>query len=167
MNTTFQNSAQVLSIGVFFTLIILGLRTSLSASLLHGLLAHGVPANVAAIAAHLPPVSTLFAAFLGYDPVQHLIGAHQFSLLTVHQRAALSAHSFFPGLISAPFRSGLDAALDFAVVASLLGAGASWLRGGRYVAADLEAEEAERASKLEGPVGVPVTVGAGVESDVG
>ncbi|MHB1517284.1 MAG: MFS transporter [Acidimicrobiales bacterium] len=167
MNTTFQNSAQVLSIGIFFTLIIVGLRTSLSANLLHGLLAHGVPAAVATNAAHLPPVSTLFAAFLGYDPIRHLIGAHQFSLLTAHQRASLSAHSFFPGLISTPFRSGLHAALDFAVVVSLLGAGASWLRGGRYVAADLDAEDAARASKLEGCVEIPVAIGVGAESEVG
>ncbi|MGO8870895.1 MAG: MFS transporter [Acidimicrobiales bacterium] len=133
MNTTFQNSAQVLSIGIFFTLMIVGLTASLPQNLLHGLLAHGVPGGVADRAAHLPPVSTLFAAFLGYDPVQHLVGAQAFAQLTAEQRSALSAHSFFPGLISAPFRAGLHAALDFAIVASLLAAGASWLRGGRYV----------------------------------
>ena len=81
MNTTFQNSAQVLSIGIFFSLMIVGLSATLSGNLLHGLLAHGVPADAAQAAAHLPAVSTLFAAFLGYDPVQHLIGAHQLSQL--------------------------------------------------------------------------------------
>jgi MFS family permease len=140
MNTTFQNSAQVLSIGIFFTLMIIGLMSSLPQNLLHGLLAHGVPADVANRAAHLPPVSTLFAAFLGYDPVRHLVGAQAFSHLTSAQRSALSAHSFFPGLISAPFRSGLHAALDFAIGASLLAAGASWLRGGRYVYSEPEEE---------------------------
>ncbi len=133
MNTTFQNSAQVLSIGIFFTLMIVGLTSSLPQNLLHGLTAHGVPAGVANQAAHLSPVSTLFAAFLGYDPVQHLIGAHVLSQLTPAQQHVLTGRSFFPGLISAPFRAGLHAALDFAIVASLLAAGASWLRGGRYV----------------------------------
>ena len=76
MNTTFQNSAQVLSIGIFFTLMIVGLTASLPGNLLHGLVAHGVPPAVADHVAHLSPVSTLFAAFLGYDPVQHLVGAH-------------------------------------------------------------------------------------------
>jgi MFS family permease len=133
MNTTFQNSAQVLSIGIFFTLMIVGLTSSLPQNLLHGLTSHGVPANVAERAAHLSPVSTLFAAFLGYDPVQHLIGANVLSSLPAAQQHVLTGRSFFPGLISAPFRAGLHAALDFAIVASLLAAGASWLRGGRYV----------------------------------
>jgi hypothetical protein len=133
MNTTFQNSAQVLSIGIFFTLMIVGLMTSLPQNLLHGLVAHGVPSGVAERVAHLSPVSTLFAAFLGYDPVQHLIGAHALSQLPLAQQHALTGRRFFPGLISAPFQVGLHAALDFAIVASLLAAGASWLRGGRYV----------------------------------
>ena len=133
MNTTFQNSAQVLSIGIFFSLMIAGLSSTLSGNLLRGLLAHGVPADAAQAAAHLPAVSTLFAAFLGYDPVQHLIGAHQLSQLPAAQQHALTGRSFFPGLISAPFRAGLHAALDFAIVASLFAAAASWMRGGHYV----------------------------------
>jgi MFS family permease len=133
MNTTFQNSAQVLSIGIFFTLIIIGLMSSLPQHLLHGLESHGVPAGVAERTAHLSPVSTLFAAFLGYDPIQHLIGAHTLSQLSLAQQKALTGRAFFPGLISAPFRAGLHAALDFAIVASLLAAAASWLRGGKYV----------------------------------
>jgi MFS family permease len=133
MNTTFQNSAQVLSIGIFFTLMIVGLMTSLPANLLHGLTAHGVPTDVAARVSHLSPVSTLFAALLGYDPVQHLIGAHALAQLPVAQQHVLTGRSFFPGLIKGPFEDGLHAALDFAIVASLLAAWASWLRGGKYV----------------------------------
>ncbi len=133
MNTTFQNSAQVLSIGIFFTLMIVGLTASLPSHLLHGLVAHGVPATVAERVAHLSPVSTLFAAFLGYDPVQHLVGPHVLGQLTSAQQAALTGRRFFPGLISSSFSSGLHAAFDFAIVASLLAAWASWLRGGRYV----------------------------------
>jgi len=133
MNTTFQNSAQVLSIGVFFTLMIAGLMVSLPSPLLHGLAAHGVPLADAERVSHLSPVSTLFAAFLGYDPVQHLLGAHVLSQLTPVQQAQLTGRRFFPGLIGTPFRAGLHAALDFGIVASLLAAWASWLRGGRYV----------------------------------
>ncbi len=133
MNTTFQNSAQVLSIGVFFTLMITGLMLSLPQHLLDGLVAHGVPVADAERVSHLSPVSTLFAAFLGYDPVQHLVGAHVLAQLSPAQRADLTGRSFFPGLIGPPFRAGLHAALDFGIVASLLAAWASWLRGGRYV----------------------------------
>jgi hypothetical protein len=130
MNTTFQNSAQVLSIGIFFSLMIVGLSSSLPANLFHGLVANGVSPTVATRVSHLPPVSTLFSAFLGVNPVQHLIGPQVLSHLTAAQQATVTGRSFFPGLITGPFRAGLHAAFDFAIVASLLGAAASWTRGG-------------------------------------
>jgi MFS family permease len=130
MTTTFQNSAQVLSIGIFFTLIVVGLSGSLPSSLYHGLVAHGVPPATATPVSHLPPISTIFAAFLGYNPIQHLVGAGALSHLTAAQQASLTGRSFFPGLIAAPFRAGLHAAFDFAIVVSLLAAAASWNTGG-------------------------------------
>jgi len=133
MNSTFQNSGQVLSIGIFFTLMIIGLSASLPANLFHGLVAQGVPAAAARQAADLPPVSTLFAAFLGYSPVQHLLGAHVLASLPPATQQTLLGHRFFPSLISSAFRSGLHAALDFAIIACLVAAGASWMRGGKYV----------------------------------
>jgi MFS family permease len=136
MNTTFQNSAQVLSIGIFFTLMIAGLSSSLPGSMYHGLIAHGVSAADATKVSQLPPVSTLFAAFLGYNPVQHLVGAQVLSQLPAAQAATLTGRSFFPSLITAPFRAGLHAALDFAILASILAAIASWTRGGHR--ADLQ-----------------------------
>ncbi len=132
MNTTFQNTAQVLSIGIFFTLMIVGLSATLPATLYHGLVAHGVPSPAAATAAHLPPVSTLFAAFLGYSPIRHLVGTSILTRLPAHQAAVLTGRGFFPALISAPFASGLHAAFDFAIGACLIAAGMSWLRGGKY-----------------------------------
>ncbi|MDE3031453.1 MAG: MFS transporter [Acidobacteriota bacterium] len=131
MNTTFQNSAQVFSIGLFFTLLIFGLSSTLSTNLFHGLVAHGVPVAQAAHASHLPPIATLFAAFLGVNPIEHLLGASTLAQLSSAQRATLLGHSFFPTLIGSSFRAGLHAALDFAIVASLLAAAASWVRGAK------------------------------------
>jgi hypothetical protein len=136
MNTTFQNSAQVFSIGIFFTLMIVGLSATLPHSLYNGLVGHGVPAAIADRAAHLPPVSTLFAAFLGYNPIEHLVGAGTVARLPLAQQKVLLGHAFFPSLITGPFRSGLHAALDFAIVASALAAAASWSRGSMYVHAE-------------------------------
>jgi hypothetical protein len=116
--------------------MIVGLSSALPQSLSRGLIEHGVPAATANQAAHLPPVSTLFAAFLGYNPIQHIIGSGTLSHLPAAQQAVLLGHSFFPMLISAPFRAGLHAALDFAIVASLLAAVASWTRGKRYLHSD-------------------------------
>jgi MFS family permease len=135
MNQTFQNSAQVLSIGIFFTLMILGLASTLPHTMSAGLEAHGVPAHVAVSVSHLPPVSILFAAFLGYNPIQHLVGNHVLAQLPASQHALLVGRSFFPHLISAPFRSGLHEAFAFAIIACLVAAVASWSRGGRAFAA--------------------------------
>ncbi len=133
MNSTFQNSAQVLSIGIFFTLMILGLSGSLPGSLEQGLTSHGVSPAVAHQVAHLPPVSVLFAAFLGYNPIQRLLPAHALHSVSHADYAALTGRSFFSHLISKPFQSGLHEAFLFAIVACLVAAAASWSRGGRYV----------------------------------
>jgi MFS family permease len=141
MSATFQNSAMVLSIGVFFTLIILGLASALPGALNHGLVAQGVPHADAARVAALPPVSIMFAALLGYNPVQTLLG-HVISKLPASHAAYLTGHTFFPSLISGPFQHGLDIAFDFAIAACLIAAVASLLRGGRYVH-ELHGEGAE------------------------
>jgi MFS family permease len=132
MNQTFQNSAQVVSIGVFFTLMVAGLSSTLPAAMSSGLEAHGVSAAAAQHAAHLPPVSILFAAFLGYNPIQHLVGAHALAGLPAAQHALVTGRSFFPHLITGPFRNGLHETFVFAIVACLLAAAASLMRGGIY-----------------------------------
>ncbi|MHB8450276.1 MAG: MFS transporter [Mycobacteriales bacterium] len=132
MNSTFQNAGQVLSIGIFFTLMIIGLSAKLPSTLDRGLVAHGVPTAVAARAAHLPPVATLFAAFLGENPIQHLVGPATLAHLPPSQAAIVTGRSFFPELISRPFASGLHEAFDFAIAVCLVAAGTSWLRGGKY-----------------------------------
>ena len=133
MNQTFQNSAQVLSVGIFFSLMIIGLASALPHTLTAGLQAHGVQAGTAMRIGQTPPVSVLFAAFLGYNPARELIGPHVLGTLSVHSQAVLTGRSFFPELISGPFRSGLHVAFGFAIVACLIAAGASLLRGERYI----------------------------------
>jgi MFS family permease len=136
MLATFMNSASVLSIGVFFTLMIVGLSSGLPHTLQHGLLAHGVPAADASRISQLPPVATLFASFLGYNPVRTLLGPHVLSQLPAGQSQQLTGRSFFPHLISGPFHTALVYAFVFAIVACLVAAVASLLRGGKYHHAD-------------------------------
>ena len=150
MNQTFQNSAQVLSIGIFFTLMILGLAANLPHAMTTGLEAHGVPAAQAVQAAHQPPVSVLFAAFLGYNPIQHLVGSSALVGLSAHNHALLVGRSFFPRLISGPFRTGLHEAFAFAIVACLVAALASYFRGGKPTPAEAPARPA--AADAPGPV---------------
>ena len=129
MNQTFQNSAQVLSIGIFFTLMIIGLSATLPHTLSTGLEAQGVDPATAAQVGALPPISVLFASFLGYDPATSLIGTHVLSQLPAANAAVISGHSFFPQLIAGPFRDGLHQAFTFAVIICLIAAAASWSRG--------------------------------------
>jgi MFS family permease len=132
MLATFMNSASVLSIGVFFTLMIVGLSSGLPHTLQTGLLAHGVPAADATRISHLPPVATLFASFLGYNPIKTLLGPHVLAQLPAGQSQQLTGRSFFPNLISGPFHTALVYAFVFAIAACLVAAVASFLRGGKY-----------------------------------
>jgi MFS family permease len=149
--TTFQNSAQVLSIGVFFSLIIIGLSSSLPGRMYSGLVASGVPSATAARVSHLPPVSSLFAAFLGYNPMQKLLGP-SLGQLGPAKAAYITGRGFFPGLISSSFQSGLDEAFYFAAVACLLGAAASWLRGKKYIHSLPSSRSIEEELAAEGTV---------------
>jgi len=128
MTATFQNSATVLSIGIFFSLLILGLSATLPAQLYQGLIGQGVPAAAAHQVAALPPVGTLFAALLGYNPIQSLLGPQVLGALPSGNAATLTSRSFFPDLISGPFQHGLQLAFIFAIAACLVAAVASYLR---------------------------------------
>jgi MFS family permease len=130
MIATFQNSAFVLSIGVFFTLMVAGLSSKLPAAMFGGLTAQGVPATAAGPISHLPPIGVLFSAFLGYNPMQQLLGP-QLSHLPAGNAAYVAGREFFPNLITAPFHSGLGAAFGFAIAACVIAAVASLLTGSR------------------------------------
>jgi MFS family permease len=132
MSGTFNASAQVLSIGIFFTLMILGLAATLPGALYHGLVAQGVGPATAMRVSHLPPVGSLFASFLGYNPIQTLLGPATLSHLPPATAHYLTSRSFFPHLIAPPFGRGLTEAFAFAAGACTLGAVASLLRGGKY-----------------------------------
>ena len=130
MRSTFQNSGTSLSIGVFFSLLIIGLANRMPGALDSGLRAQGVPAGVAHHAATLPPVSTVFSAFLGTNPVETLLKpSGTLAKLPAHDRAVLTGKEFFPHLISSPFHHGLIIVFATAAAMSLLAALASALRG--------------------------------------
>jgi MFS family permease len=138
MLATFQNSASVLSIGVFFTLMIVGLSSGLPNALQSGLVAHGVSVSEAHQVSTLPPVSTLFASLLGYNPMSTLLGPNVLNSLPPGQAATITGRSFFPQVISAPFHTALIYAFTFAIIACVVAAIASLLRGGKYVHSSTE-----------------------------
>jgi hypothetical protein len=161
MMNTFQNAAQVLSIGMFFSVITLGLVSTLPAHLYAGLVAQGVPAATAHQVASMPPVGSLFAAFLGYNPIQQLLPAAVLAHLPAGHAAYLTGRSFFPSLISPSFKTGLRYAFDFAIACSIVAAIASLLRGGRYVhEEELTAHRVNDVRTASDQVGAPVRVPA-------
>ncbi|MFG2223716.1 MFS transporter [Streptomyces sp. NPDC048644] len=158
ISTTFQNSAMVLSIGIFFSLMISGLAASLPHALTTGLTAQGVPPSDAAKVAALPPVGVLFASLLGYNPIRTLLGPQALDGLPHGHATYLTGREFFPQLISGPFAQGLAVAFDFAIAACLIAAVASLLRGGRYIHGDTTAAPAPEAHAVrttvrDGPTG--------------
>ncbi|OIK27893.1 MFS transporter [Streptomyces malaysiense] len=146
MRSTFQNSGTALSIGVFFSLMVSGLAATLPKTLSGGLAAHGVPAATAHQVASLPPVSTLFATFLGDNPIGHLLAGGTLDRLSAAQRATLTGHTFFPELVSGPFHHGLTIVFGVAAGMALVSAVASALRGGHERGDGTPAAEAGRAA---------------------
>jgi MFS family permease len=133
MRGTFMNSGSALSIGIFFSLMVAGLASSLPASLRSGLTAQGVPGDVADQVAGLPPVGSLFASFLGYNPIATLLEpSGTLAAVSPGQAATLTGKQFFPGLTSQPFHAGLVVVFLAAAVMSLVAAGASALTGAQY-----------------------------------
>jgi MFS family permease len=145
MRATFQNSGMVLSIGLFFSLMIAGLAASLPHTMYAGLTANGVPATTASRVANLPPVGSLFAAFLGYNPMETLLGPGVLDTLPSGRAQYLTGRSFFPQLISGPFKHGLVIVFTASLLMCLVAAWASWLRGGYFVNEDEQEVAADPA----------------------
>jgi MFS family permease len=149
IRATFQNGGMVLSIGVFFSLLVAGLSRSLPGALHTGLAAQGVPAHAVDAVAAVPPVSLMFAAFLGSNPIGQLLSAsgvlHSLPAATV---ATLTGKSFLPKLLTQPFHDGLTVVFTVATVLALAGAVVSLFRGGVYIH-DEKTPEREKAEELE------------------
>jgi hypothetical protein len=155
MRATFQNSGTALSIGVFFSLMITGLAGTLPTALSNGLQRQGVAHEVAHHIANLPPVSSLFAAVLGVNPLQHLLSmGGTLEHLSHEAQNQLTGHSYFPDLISAPFHHGLT--IVFAVSAGLafISAAASLMRGSSRPTGTARGEPDERPTADADLVGV-------------
>src|SRR5437588_1796850 len=151
MRATFMNSGMVLSIGLFFSLMIAGLAPTLRATVERGLTANGVPPATAAHLAHLPPVGSLFAAVLGYNPMHPLPGDTVLAAMPPDKAAYVTGKTFFPKLISKPFKHGLTIAFTASLLMCLVAAAASWLRGSRHVHTD----DGDAGDGPVGPFGAP------------
>jgi MFS family permease len=152
MRATFMNSGFVLSIGIFFSLMVLGLASRLPSTLQRGLVAQGVSPSVAHHVAGLPPVGTLFAAFLGYNPMGTLLGSHVLSSVGAAHAATLTGKTFFPTLISGPFHFGLIIAFSASAGLCAAAALASWWAGNSGTELSLVTEASDAAGDSDRPL---------------
>ena len=147
MLATFNNSGFVLSIGIFFSLMIAGLAATLPTTLTSGLTGQGVPAAIAHQIGNLPPVGSLFAAFLGYNPVHQLLAPtgvlHRLPAANV---AVLTGKEFFPQLISGPFHHGLVIVFSMAMTVLVIAALLALRHGGRGLVMERAAAETAKAA---------------------
>jgi MFS family permease len=132
MLATLQNSGMLLSMAVFFTIVIVGLSARLPTSLYHGLTLAGLPGGPARSISHLPSTAALFATFLGYNPMGHLLPHGVIAHLSAATHRHLLGHGFFPKLIAPPFMDGLRDAFYVSAALSFGAAVASLLRGRQY-----------------------------------
>jgi hypothetical protein len=138
MTVTFFNAATVLSMGLFFTIVTLGLAAELPSHMFNGLTAAGIKPAAAHIVANEPPIGSLFSAFLGYNPIKELLGpTGALQHLSAHQAAYVTSRSFFPKLIAQPFAHGLHLAFALAAAAAAIGVVASALMGRRFVHSEM------------------------------
>ena len=147
MRATFQNSGMVLSIGIFFSLMILGLASSLPNTMKTQLVDHGIQVEDATKVADAPPVGSLFAAFLGYNPMRTLLGPKELAEASPAQQTEITGKRFFPALLSEPFLDGLRITFGCSAILFLLAAWASWMRGALPPGG--AAEDQEVAESLE------------------
>ncbi|MCV7345136.1 MFS transporter [Mycolicibacterium rhodesiae] len=149
VRATFFNAGSSLSIGIFFSLMIVGLAQTLPGAMSEGLQAQGVSASVAHDVANLPPVGSLFAAFLGYNPIAELLAPYD----ALHQPGVnadvLTGQTFFPNLITGPFHSGLVVVFGAAALMMVIGAIASLFNPGRYGGAEVTENQAPATTTSE------------------
>ncbi len=159
IQAAFLNTGMVLSIGVFFSFMIIGLTNSLPKVMFHGLTKHGVSTAQANLAAHVPAVGNLFSSFLGFNPLKDLLKSQALAHVTNAQWALLTSKHYFPSLLESPFHHGLIIVFAMAILIALIGALFSALRGERFVhqaqpLRDLVGEMAESAGAVPGEVAV-------------
>jgi EmrB/QacA subfamily drug resistance transporter len=146
MRSTLFNVGSPLSMAIIFSLMTIGLNASVPAVMYNGLIQHNVPVQIAQQVAHAPPVGYLFAAFLGNNPLRTVIPAQVLQTLPAGQAAIITSKTFFPQLIATSFHHGLTVVLTFSIVMCLIAAGASWLRGGKYIYREKTESDSEKPS---------------------
>lgn len=140
MRATFMNSGMMLSMGIFFTIVIARLSQKLPTALTRGLIHSGLPVAIVGRIAHVSPIEALFSALLGYNPLRTIAGSAVLGRMSPVERAHLVSRSFFPSLIGTPFMDAMRVVFLFALVISLIAAIASLLRGKQVYAEETQTD---------------------------
>ena len=149
MRATFMNAGTMLSMGIFFSMIIGSLAANLPFAMQHGLSQFALPHAMVVSLSHLPPMAVLFASLLGYNPLAHLIPTAVIAHLPAVQSRLMLSSRFFPTLIAHAFMKSLRVVFLFSAGLSLVAAVLSVFRGQRYIY-----DESEDAGASQGTTAV-------------
>jgi len=131
MRSTLQNVGQLVSLVLFFGIVITALEMSLPETLASAMASAGAPQLEGSLAT-ISPTGALFAAFLGYNPMQTILSQLPPSLLEALNGSTietLTSLTWFPRAIASSLMSALKVSFYAGAALSVVGAIASALRG--------------------------------------
>jgi MFS family permease len=146
IRATFINMSLMFSIIIFFTLLTVGFGSALPNALYKGLVSQDVPSAIALQISKLPPTSALFAALLGYNPMQTLLPQNATQYIPKANLTVITGDSFFPNLIAQPFIDGMRTVLIIAAIMAGIAALASAL-GSKHQRSKIDSSDHKNETK--------------------
>jgi MFS family permease len=135
MISTLKNTANMASMGVFFTVVIMGITLKFPEAMTASLTSIGAT-QLVPVLSNIPPTSALFSAFLGYNPVSTILSSLPGSTVASIPPSTLSTLTgitWFPLTLANAFIPSLQSSFYIGALISAIGAVLSALRGKRYV----------------------------------
>lgn len=155
MMSTLRNTGQSASMAIFFTIVLLALTSKLPNAFNSSLAAVGAPILIPFFI-QIPPTSALFSAFLGYNPMQTILGffpsGYISSILSNSVITVLEGKTWFPNALAGAFMGSLRISFYIGSVLFAIAAILSAARGKRYVF-----DESEFAPKVTDLTGTTIS----------
>ncbi len=132
MLTTMRNVGTTASMGIFFTILILGLTSILPGTIFSGLTTAGLGSSLSkTISSQIPPTDAIFSALLGISPMKEIVSLLPSSVssgIPTSVISTITARTWFPGVFAPAFMSSLRIVFYSAFAITLTGAALSLFR---------------------------------------
>lgn len=131
MMQTLNNTAMTASMAIFFTILIVGITQRFPDAMASSLASIGA-SQLAPVFSNIPPTGALFAAFLGYNPVDALLTAlppQMVAQIPSTTISTLNGTTWFPTTFANAFLPSLKTSFLFGALLSVVAAILSAMRG--------------------------------------